>query len=493
MKIKKIIYATFVLFLFSIISCASTPKQQEEISKEETPSSIIEEIEINAEKIEEDILPELPPLEEENIIQKEDDTQSLEEETVLAEPVKKEETQEDIIQLNNTDINNTESDNLELNEDSKEDDDNSEINSTTETDNSIENSSIENINNLENDNLLDSNDSLYNSIEPDENTEIDNNLESDNNLEIDDSLETEDSLEINEELNNEIESNEIQQKTIEPSRSMSVLKNQFIDITYPGTGWIYLGQDNNKKDITFHGRKLGGKDTSFTVRAKNAGTHILHFYKNDPLTNSYIDDYIEITVSNEITSSQEHIKAPDYKDYVPAKIKQEKKQSIQNEKSITIPQTQEESNNTSINNGVSTERQVDSNIQTVIQNTQAVQNQQVESNINETVINNAIETSKDISLLNEEELLKLVKEEFNNNNHKEALRILDVFFEKTTTKIDEGLYLQGQILESKSSVQNIKGAIDSYDLLIKNYPSSNFWNQANKRSIFLKRFYINIR
>ena len=64
---------------------------------------------------------------------------------------------------------------------------------------------------------------------------------------------------------------------------------------------------------------------------------------------------------------------------------------------------------------------------------------------------------------------------------------------KAVSKIDEGLFLQGQILESKSDVQNIKGAIDSYELIVKSYPASAYWTQANKRTIFLKRFYINIR
>ena len=74
-----------------------------------------------------------------------------------------------------------------------------------------------------------------------------------------------------------------------------------------------------------------------------------------------------------------------------------------------------------------------------------------------------------------------------------ALKTLEIFFEKAVSKIDEGLFLQGQILESKSNVQNIKGAIDSYELIVKNYPSSPYWAQANKRTIFLRRFYINIR
>ena len=95
--------------------------------------------------------------------------------------------------------------------------------------------------------------------------------------------------------------------------------------------------------------------------------------------------------------------------------------------------------------------------------------------------------------LKESELLALAKKQFANKENSNALYTLEKFFEKAVSKIDEGLFLQGQILESKSDVQNIKGAIDSYELIVKSYPASAYWTQANKRTIFLKRFYINIR
>ena len=53
--------------------------------------------------------------------------------------------------------------------------------------------------------------------------------------------------------------------------------------------------------------------------------------------------------------------------------------------------------------------------------------------------------------------------------------------------------LEGLILEAKSSARNIKSAIGAYDTLIKNWPQSPYWRRANERSIYLKRFYIDIR
>ena len=287
---------------------------------------------------------------------------------------------------------------------------------------------------------------------------------------------------------------------------MTIKKNQYIDITYPGTGWIYLGQKDNKKDFTFFGRKLGGKDTSFTLRAKNPGTYLLHFYKNDPLTNSYIDDYLEVIVENKETSSTEHILAPNYATIVPPKVtitaetrKENKKQNIN--KTVDENKNKQQKTQEEQTQNVASKKPIDSSVKTVIQTQDAENTNEISETSN---TQNIIETKQEenntqnkpnqnLDKLKESELLALAKKQFANKEHSNALFTLEKFFEKAVSKIDEGLFLQGQILESKSDVQNIKGAIDSYELIVKSYPASAYWTQANKRTIFLKRFYINIR
>ena len=104
-----------------------------------------------------------------------------------------------------------------------------------------------------------------------------------------------------------------------------------------------------------------------------------------------------------------------------------------------------------------------------------------------------LETQKEeIESLPVELLLDKAQELYEQKNYEEAKKVLDKFMLSSVSKIDEALFLQGKILEAKSPVQNIKGAVDSYDLIVKRYPKSKFWTQANKRSIYLKRFYINI-
>lgn len=307
-------------------------------------------------------------------------------------------------------------------------------------------------------------------------------------------IESENSLDEN-------QTEEIQEKSeIIPSRSVSMKNYQYLDIVYPGNGWIYLGESDNSKNFIFYGRKLGGKDTSFTLRSKNPGRFILHFYKNDALTGNFIDDYLEVIVDDEKSSSNEHILCPMYKEIVPPKYEknQVKEENLQKEELL-----QENQNTTEASPQEKTpteKEEQDIQGKTVIQNASSLQD---ENSLEKTVSpenslksenpQNPLETQKEeIESLPVELLLDKAQELYEQKNYEEAKKVLDKFMLSSVSKIDEALFLQGKILEAKSPVQNIKGAVDSYDLIVKRYPKSKFWTQANKRSIYLKRFYINI-
>ena len=555
MKILKYFFnILFILNIFVIISCASTPKQEElpeekvldvlndsneientqndtiaeDINSEIADDKEIENTEIKTseldnteeendissnetslneyssleEKIEEDILPELPPLEEEQLetqIDNDISTPSIKEEPQIQQTNNKELEDNNSEQNFATDNSTTEDSNIETNKsDTTESTESSVSAPTSELE---DNSNDKNIENTQTTIIQDETNETANADNENINTEQTNeDFQNTANSQLEETNQIEESLE------DDTTENEIVNKKIKPSRSMTIKKNQYIDITYPGTGWIYLGQKDNKKDFTFFGRKLGGKDTSFTLRAKNPGTYLLHFYKNDPLTNSYIDDYLEVIVENKETSSTEHILAPNYATIVPPKVtitaetrKENKKQNINktvDENKNKQQKTQEEQ----IQNSV-TKKQIDSSVKTVIQtqdaeNTNEIPETSNTQNIIETKQeenNTQNKTNQNLDKLKESELLALAKKQFANKEHSNALFTLEKFFEKAVSKIDEGLFLQGQILESKSDVQNIKGAIDSYELIVKSYPASAYWTQANKRTIFLKRFYINIR
>ena len=331
-----------------------------------------------------------------------------------------------------------------------------------------------------------------------------------------------------------------------PSRAMSVKKNQLIDVVYPGKGWIYQGNidedgntDAQQRNFAFGGRKIGAESQTFTVRARNAGAFLLHFYKNDALTGSYIDDYLEVNVEDNAAPLDSRTTAPDYAQAVPppAKITAEtvkaekarraaKEQTAAEEtdeppapKSVKIlekAQTKTAADAAPVN-PVNDEDIRTSVTETELENTSGKDGKMPESEAGRSEMparmleENALEAEmrsespppaqaeplqNDVSETDDmaaDDLLALAKTQYESKEYEKSFEMLKKFFLQAHDKIDEGLLLQGAVLESPSPIRNIKNAIDSYDELVRSYPKSALRKEAAKRSTYLKRFYINIR
>ena len=303
-----------------------------------------------------------------------------------------------------------------------------------------------------------------------------------------------------------------------PSRAMTIKNNQFVDVVYPGSGWIYLGEEGAGDHFIFQGRKLGNGETTFTLRSKEPGVALLHFYKNDILTGNYIDDFIEISVTDKSATDATHVEAPAYAEVVPPKFDRTK--AVQ-EKSVAqapkesepkkedkAPQSQGAKEQASAKeNEVAeshTENSPSEKVQTVIQ-TSGQEKDKGESRQKTSVAGTkapeAQEETKESALQEgfsggtdkAKSLLERAQKAYDEKRYAEALDLVQQFFDTASEDFDAGLYLEGLILEAKSEVRNIKSAIGAYDTLIKNWPQSNYWRKANERSIYLKRFYIDIR
>ncbi len=305
------------------------------------------------------------------------------------------------------------------------------------------------------------------------------------------------------------EANEIAAPVL-PSRSVHIAKNQYLDVVYPGGGWIYLGEKDGTKLLSFFGKRLGEADTIFTLRTKNAGKSMLHFYKNDILTGDAIDDWLEVIVEDKTGSAAERITAPSYADIVPPRPAPSAGDARGENEGIDLSEAGENDTDrfseTAKNGaeGFSGEgtgsasvsgRTADSESGAGGISASADENDSASSQNAKTQTGSASAAAltADDYALGESDLLEKAKSAYDEKNYARALALLDLFFARATSRIDEGLYLKGQTLEAKSALQNIKGAIGAYDELLQNWPESKQWQPARKRSIYLKRMYIDIR
>ena len=371
-------------------------------------------------------------------------------------------------------------------------------------------------------------------------------------------------------------------ESIRPSRSVTVKINQYLDVTYPGKGWTYIGEENKKDIFNYFGRKLAAKNTTFSLRAKKAGETFLHFYKNDALTGEYIDDYLKVTVEDKKSTGR--VKAPSYADIVPAKPQRRidrANETLNQEKDMALPENEakspektqatkgkntdsEKAKNSKTDDGKKTETKkngtknqqessprataakntaanlssvslsnVESDIKTVIQNTEGKNSEKTtaeqssqEARANsepkakentrkqpetEPSIISPISSESEITVDesnpvlmerssqsrlegdSDESLLEKAKKDFADKKYADALREAEEYYNNASTRLDEALFLLGQISESNSNVKDIRFAVDSYDMLVKRFPASKYWKEAKQRSIYLKRFYIDIR
>ena len=475
---------TSIFSLYILNSCASSPKNEENLTQaeqssdkktEEIPEDQLENKEIsqdslaNEENLQNSENTQNKPENDENQL-----SEKIDEDELLADSENEtEETQEDFVEPEVKDspfVEETKTAADEQNPESSENKQN-EAQDIPET-------------NEEEPELLPKTEE-YEKKSEEENPQTDENLElNENSMENQENLpqngqETESKAELSEEIEEEepkenteqTESNP--QKT--PSRSMTAKNNQYVDIIYPGRGWIYMGEDEGKDQILrYFGRKLGTENTTFTLRTTKSGETVLHFYKNDVLKGEYIDDYLEIKVLEESAKPNERAKAPSYEESVPQKpVRLEKK-----------AETQEETQKTDEIKNI--EEKTSDNEQKL--------SSQDETNLKKNDVSNEVsrpEQKKSLKI-DTKNLLEQAKKDFEAKSYAQALSEVQQYLDTQNTRIDEALFLQGQILEADSEVKNIKSAIDSYNSLIKNYPASTFWQEANRRKIYLNRYYVNI-
>ena len=246
---------------------------------------------------------------------------------------------------------------------------------------------------------------------------------------------------------------EAKPKTPSPTLSVSMKNSQYLDVTYPEGGWIFLGEEGEKPLLRYFGRKIAGDVTSFSLRSRAEGKTVLHFYKNT--ADGVIDDYIEVEIKGK-NETQERVKAMPYTPQ-PAKT---------TGADTAVPQARTQSEGGDIG---------------------SVDLPQPDEAAEVQVGLFAPMTDGGVALLHEAKRLAHLED------YDEALRLLDEFLDGAQQNADEALFLQAQIFEVSQEQKNIRGALDCYETIVRRYPESSLWEKANERAVYLKKFYFDIR
>lgn len=257
-----------------------------------------------------------------------------------------------------------------------------------------------------------------------------------------------------------------------PSRSVQLLNGQYLQVEYPGNGWIYIGEENNTTNMRYFGKKISENKLIFTLKSQKEGECILHFYRLDTLTNKYIDDLLQVQILPTENKSSEIVIAPEYK-----------------YPEITYVQVEENEVIEDIEESTYDEEIGDLDATIPMEVTENVIDSSFEPEVQIIEDNESIDTQN----LTADELLSLANEAYDNKEYEQSLSYLDSFFDIATLQIDEALFLQGKVYEANSNIKDIKKARESYQEIIDSYKQSPLWSNANKRIIYLDRIYFQIR
>lgn len=532
-----------LLFSFVFFSCASKPAPESADEQGiEAPSENIENVENKTleENKEENSTENSENVNNEYEIDELDEIEVIDEPIVIDFfPIEEEEESENIDSKN---VEAKDSDNIILEEIIEDFEELTPIEEIEKTENSVENKDLENSNNFDSQ-LIQENQKKENNLET---TEVNPSTEQESETLTEENIENFPIIEVESEENQQDEISqselEILYANIVPSRKISIKLGEKILITYPGLNWKFYGITDDSKDVELIERNKIRTNTTFEFITKNSGIKILHFYKFDNVTQNYIDDFIEIEIISENTEDEvldvslleeeksnvaktetKTVEAPKYKKVESAKKIGTKKQINEESQKIQETESKETDKIEKVQKEIENNKKIIQNKNKVVKKSEdskvsntsdeeiiknKVQKQVVQKK--ETVVKKSeekpVETKTEIednstpeeeneespSLSKSEidDLLLSAKKLYNEKKYKESLEKVNLFLELSVEKRDEALFLQGQLYESQSNVKNIKKALESYNSIIGNYPSSKVWEDANKRIIYLNRFYL---
>ena len=268
-----------------------------------------------------------------------------------------------------------------------------------------------------------------------------------------------------------------------PSRQATIPAGQTLEVWYPGNGWVFLGDASAQNGLGYENRKLDKTDTLFTFKALKPGNYILDFSRFDVLDDSFLQDSLAVTVTEEGAVRTGKIRAPDYRALAntapgaapgvtpgaknspvsplpPGALQAESAKSIQGTQSLSPGRT----------------------AQPVMTNEPSLAGPQ----------GVPVASNTDIPT-DPAEILKKATDSLASGDGVTALSLIDAFFTTAVTSLDEAWFIRGQAYESNGASRDIRKALEAYQTLVQAYPDSPRWKAADERIRYIRQFYQKIR
>jgi len=233
-------------------------------------------------------------------------------------------------------------------------------------------------------------------------------------------------------------------------QEINALVSDKIKITLPGSGWIYL-PDNENSSLNYSGREFADTNTTYTFKSGGAGDFVLNFQYQDLIKNIYKKEKVHLIVTSELPQSD-------------SKVASLETAVEPSEASIPL------------------------DINDLLKDYLSTKN-----------VEGIFNMVPDLVRSKDSEIRGLLPETaellYGSSRFVPTALILETLTmdKNYTDSKDRFLYLLGKTYEADSPVRNELIAADYYKQLLDTYPASIYWDESQDRYRFLKRRYIDIR
>lgn len=286
------------------------------------------------------------------------------------------------------------------------------------------------------------------------------------------------------------------------SRMVAVEEKQRLELTYPGHGWVYVGEQTSQPGLKYEQRKLQDENSIFMFTAEKKGDYILHFSYFDVFTNEFVTDAVAVSVSAaRSTAAKAMVKAPDYQ--TEADSDATEAQANKNTQAAASQSSSNSTANTGTGTTTHTAQAASEAPQTASTGSQSKTSEQAMTAGTAEAASSAAGNTGDSTgqgptaaseeVLSPDQLLEKARTAIAAADAGKALTYLSNFFTTAEEKLDEGWLLKGRAYELNGSMRNIRLALDAYKTLIDGFPQSKYWAEADARIRYITGFYINIQ
>lgn len=224
-------------------------------------------------------------------------------------------------------------------------------------------------------------------------------------------------------------------------RTVRTFAGQLVEIPFQGSGWVYLGEAESRKGISYDSRRVETDGQRMVFRAESAGTYTLQFYKQDFIQDRIINEQVRLIVNEASERSSASWTSQD--------LNLSSTDAVETAEATPPPGTPPASSEAS-----------------PILPTLAV-----------TVLPESVD------------YLQKAREAYTAGKFSDALAALETFRQRYPPGSDEAWLLYGQTLEAASDVRDIRSSLDYYRRLLREYPQSPLCADARKRIAYIERYF----